>query len=158
MRPLTVADGEACALLHASGFPTGWPAADFARWIANPACVALGATVPVPVTSVPPLAGFVLAQSAGSTADILTVAVATDHRQKGLGRDLIEAALVELRTLGCDEVFLEVAATNTAARALYRRCDFSEVGRRASYYAAEVAGEARIDALVLRRDLTQRTP
>jgi ribosomal-protein-alanine N-acetyltransferase len=45
-------------------------------------------------------------------------------------------------------MFLEVAAGNVAALALYRAAGFAEVGRRVRYYADGS------DALVMRRDLS----
>ncbi len=50
-------------------------------------------------------------------------------------------------TAGAVTMFLEVASTNTPARALYAAAGFVRVGRRAHYYAH--GG----DALVLRADL-----
>jgi ribosomal-protein-alanine N-acetyltransferase len=44
-------------------------------------------------------------------------------------------------------VFLEVDERNVAARALYRRAGFYDVGRRQGYY------QTGVSALVLRRDL-----
>lgn len=57
-------------------------------------------------------------------------------------------------TLAADGVaalFLEVAADNTAGRALYDAAGFSKVGRRADYYRRANAAPAA--ALVLRRDI-----
>jgi ribosomal-protein-alanine N-acetyltransferase len=45
-------------------------------------------------------------------------------------------------------MFLEVAADNTAARALYAAAGYQQVGQRRGYYAGG------IDALVLARPLT----
>ena len=58
--------------------------------------------------------------------------------------------LEEARRLGASEMFLEVAETNAAARALYARQGFGEIGRRARYYQD---GQTETDALVLRRAL-----
>ena len=41
----------------------------------------------------------------------------------------------EAAARGCESLFLEVAADNDAAIALYSALDFETVGRRASYYA-----------------------
>jgi ribosomal-protein-alanine N-acetyltransferase len=48
-------------------------------------------------------------------------------------------------------VFLEVAASNTAAQALYRGFGFTEAGRRTGYYRR---GDGVEDALVMRQDLS----
>lgn len=77
-------------------------------------------------------------------AHVLSVAVRPEHRGRGVGtavvRWLVSAARTELRSAG---VTLEVRRSNTAARALYRRCGFTEAGVRPGYYRG---GE---DAVVL---------
>ena len=52
---------------------------------------------------------------------------------------------------GAVRLFLEVAEDNVAARALYERAGFGQIGRRKAYYAAPDGG--RTDALVLALDL-----
>ncbi|WP_339468665.1 GNAT family N-acetyltransferase [Pseudomonas sp. EL_65y_Pfl1_R83] len=51
------------------------------------------------------------------------------HQQKGLGRQLVEAALEEARKQPCLKVIrLTVTAGNDAAFALYQRCGFIQYG------------------------------
>ena len=59
--------------------------------------------------------------------------------------------LRKLAGLGVRRVFLEVDEGNVAARRLYRRAGFREVGRRKEYY--QPAPGAPATAVVLRRDL-----
>ena len=82
-------------------------------------------------------------------AEILSIAVASARRGRGLARQLLDINLRRLAALGARSVFLEVEEGNISARRLYRRAGFQEVGRRETYYAPE-RGAA---ALVLRRDL-----
>lgn len=63
-------------------------------------------------------------------AEILTLAVAPEHRRRGVGGALLQAFLEGRR----GRVFLEVRPSNAAARQLYQRFGFTETGRRASYY------------------------
>ncbi|MEN0075727.1 MAG: ribosomal-protein-alanine acetyltransferase, partial [Paracraurococcus sp.] len=60
---------------------------------------------------------------------------------------LLAAALAGAAAPGAAAMFLEVAAGNAPAQALYAGQGFAEVGRRRRYYADGS------DALVLRRDL-----
>jgi ribosomal-protein-alanine N-acetyltransferase len=88
--------------------------------------------------------------AAGLTADeaeILTLAVVPEARHGGIGLALVEAAMRRAAVAGAAAMFLEVASTNTPARALYAKAGFVRVGRRARYYAD--GG----DALVLRAEL-----
>ena len=80
-------------------------------------------------------------------AEILTLAVRPSARRAGLGGRLVEAAVVRAAALGAERMFLEVAEGNVAARALYARSGFVEMGRRRGYYSH--ADGSREDALTL---------
>ena len=83
-------------------------------------------------------------------AEILSIAVHTSERKHGLGRRLLDINMRRLAGLGVRSLFLEVAQDNLAARKLYQRAGFRDVGRREAYYA-DRDGAA---ALILRRELT----
>jgi ribosomal-protein-alanine N-acetyltransferase len=91
--------------------------------------------------------GFVLARVAADEAEILSIAVMPKARQAGLGRTLLTAAMAEARARGAAAMFLEVAAANVAARALYAQAGFRDVGTRPNYYPGGAV------ALVLRAAL-----
>lgn len=67
-------------------------------------------------------------------AHISTLAVGPAFRRMGIGRKLLQTALVEAARLGAEIVSLEVRASNRAAIALYRKHDFSLRERRVGYY------------------------
>lgn len=46
--------------------------------------------------------------------------VASTHRRRGIGRQLLDTILAHGRTLGCTEAWLGTEETNEAARGLYR--------------------------------------
>jgi [ribosomal protein S18]-alanine N-acetyltransferase len=96
-----------------------------------------------------PADGLILARAAAGEAEILTLAVAPAARRRGRGGILLGAALRTAGLRGAGEMFLEVAAGNASALALYAAAGFIEVGRRRRYYAN---GE---DALVMRRRLQE---
>ncbi|HEY0267532.1 MAG TPA: GNAT family N-acetyltransferase [Rhizomicrobium sp.] len=93
--------------------------------------------------------GFVLARAVAGEAEILTLAVTPAARGRGLGRQLLQAAIGKARDLGADTLFLEVGADNPAALALYAGQGFTKVGDRRAYYGGG-------DALVLRLPLTAK--
>ena len=84
------------------------------------------------------------ADNRGGDGDIQTVAVAPEHRGKGLGRLLVEALLGEARQRLVSSVFLEVRADNDAARGLYSSLGFQEIDRRTGYYQPD-----GVDAIVM---------
>lgn len=144
LRPAGAEDAEALAELHAEAFDDPWTAAAIAELIGADGALAFWAQD-----------GFVLARALAGEAEILTLAVRPAARGRGLGARLVQAAMTEAARRGADALFLEVAADNAAALALYRRAGFEPVGRRAGYYRRP--GAAPMDALVLRRTLTPGT-
>lgn len=141
LRPLGPADLDALAQLHAVCFPEApWSRDALALLLGQPESIAFLAEREAG------LVGFVLLRRAADEAEVLSLGVAPAERRRGLASRLLARGLA---WLGPDvrQLFLEVAAGNVAALALYRRLGFRDVGRRAKYYAD--GG----DALVLRRDL-----
>ena len=133
---------EAMAGLHALCFsmPRPWSQEEFAELLNSPLCFVL--TVE---------GGFVLGRVVAGEAELLTIAVAPDRRRAGLGRHLTAAFLAEARSRGAESAFLEVAASNAVARALYAAAGFTAAGQRRGYYHAPDG--RREDALVLVRSL-----
>ena len=134
---------EALASLHARAFAParGWRAAEFAALLDSPHVFAVGDARAV-----------ALGRVAAGEAELLTLATDPDHRRAGRARACLAAFAAEARARGATEAFLEVAADNAAARALYAADGWSETGRRRGYYPR--AGHASVDALVLARRIT----
>ncbi len=134
----TPAHAEAMALLHGRAFAArGWGAD----------AIGLQFTLPGAFGWIAPAGGMILARVAADEAEVLTLAVDPTAQRRGIGRALLEQALDTARQLGASAIFLEVAAGNAPARALYAAAGFVMVGRRRGYYRD--GG----DALVLRRPL-----
>lgn len=138
---MSAPDPQALAELHASAFrhPRPWNAAEFAALLDDPQII-----VAAWPEIGPPQAVAVVRTVAGE-AEVLTLAVAPARRRQGLGRAVLDNALVRAAAAGASATFLEVAADNAAALALYGYMGFRTVGRRRGYYAADT------DALILRR-------
>jgi [ribosomal protein S18]-alanine N-acetyltransferase len=89
-------------------------------------------------------AGMILGRVAADEAEILTLAVNPEQRRRGVGSALLGAAMERAAHLGAAFMFLEVAVTNDAARALYAAHGFIKAGLRRHYYTDGT------DALILR--------
>jgi len=63
--------------------------------------------------------GFILCQIVAEEAEIMTFCVAPSARRKGVGMLLLKAAVALARRKNAHLLFLEVAANNAAALALY---------------------------------------
>lgn len=137
---------EALAELHAICFtaPRPWSAAEFASVLASPNTFLL--TRPN---------AFLLGRIAGPEAELLTLAVAPDHRRQGLATALVEDFATTAGERGATEAFLEVAADNQAARALYAAAGYRDIGTRPGYYAGP--GGVPVSAIVMRRLLAVKS-
>jgi ribosomal-protein-alanine N-acetyltransferase len=89
--------------------------------------------------------GFVIARCADDEWEIENVVVASSGRRRGLGSALVRSLLHQARRSGATSVLLEVRESNAAARGLYEKIGFNQVGKRPSYYR-----EPPEDALLLK--------
>jgi ribosomal-protein-alanine N-acetyltransferase len=92
------------------------------------------------------MAGYFVLMTAAEETHLLNLCVAPDRQRRGIGRYLLEQALVISLAQKAQRFFLEVRPSNEAARMLYAHAGFSEIGMRRDYYPA-LGG--REDALVL---------
>ena len=67
-------------------------------------------------------------------ADIINIAVAEEHRRRGVGRILMRWIIRRCRRIGVELLWLRVRASNRSARQFYRVMGFEERGRFAGYY------------------------
>jgi ribosomal-protein-alanine N-acetyltransferase len=144
LRAADASDALALARAHASAFDAPWPPEAFTALMGTPGVFALAAVEAAPV-------GVILMRAIAGEAEVLTLAVEPAHRRRGVARALLRAGLRQAAAAGAEEAFLEVAADNSGALALYREEGFGQVGHRGGYYRRP-DGEA-VDALVLRRTL-----
>lgn len=97
--------------------------------------------------------GFVMGRVIADEVELLTLAVHPKARRAGIGARLLAAFEDRAQTHGAQDAFLEVAADNTPARALYENADYTSAGLRKSYYQSPRG--AHVDALVLRKSFAQ---
>jgi ribosomal-protein-alanine N-acetyltransferase len=147
IRPLRPEKAEACARLHASGFAHPWSTEEVAALIANSSTLAAAALDPVNGR----LRGFILSRLAADEAEILTIAVETAWRGRGVGRALLTENVRQAANAGAKAIFLEVDKANAPALALYERLGFVKVGERAGYYRR--ADGMRAAAAIMRKAL-----
>lgn len=136
MTPATLAS------LHRRAFtvPRPWRADEFAGFLADPLCDLLTRDH-----------GFALIRTIAGEAELLTIAVDPAHRREGIARGLIGLALDTAATRNANTMFLEVAADNSGAIALYDQTGFLRTGLRPAYYACPDG--TRLDAVLMARNL-----
>lgn len=133
---------EALARLHARAFthPRPWSAREFAQLLDSPHVFVVAQSH-----------AFALGRVIAGEAELLTIATDPDRRRQGLGAATLAGFHETAAARGATTAFLEVAADNTAARALYGSAGYDQTGLRAGYYK-RTDGTA-IDALILSRAL-----
>lgn len=141
IRSATLDDIPAIAALHAQCFADAWSEQFLHQLLGQPHTFAFF------VADSHKTIGFVLARAVGGESEILSLGVRPEARGNDLGTKLVQAAAGQAVLLGAHEIFLEVSTGNAAARALYKRLGFREVGQRPGYYRE--AGTVT-DALTLR--------
>ena len=83
-------------------------------------------------------------------ADVMTIAVAQQHRGKKIGGALMQKLLEVAKANHCTEMFLEVRADNEVAQNLYRKLGFVQIDLRRGYYQPE-----GIDAVIMKLKLNE---
>lgn len=134
---------EEMATLHARGFAgqeRGWSAGEFAGLLQSPHVFVLGDAC-----------AFALGRAVADEAELLTLGTDPAYRRQGLARAVLRAFEEAAARRGALHAFLEVAADNHAALALYRSRGFNEIARREGYYPRATA--PAVAALILEKRL-----
>lgn len=78
--------------------------------------------------------GFMVVWWIADEAQLLNIAVSHGHRRQGHAAFMLQALEHQARNAGLSRIVLEVRRDNGAARQLYTRRGFKEVGVRPNYY------------------------
>jgi len=116
--------------IHTESFDEAWTGPMFRRILSMPGSGALVARAGRPWS----IAGFTILRTAADECEILSLAVGSEHRGRGVGALLLDGAIVKARALGATKMFLEVAEDNDIARRLYDSRGLVPIGRRPGYY------------------------
>jgi ribosomal-protein-alanine N-acetyltransferase len=93
------------------------------------------------------IVGYSITCTSGLTSELVSIAVAPEHRAAGVGRALIRHTFTKLKRRRIRTLALTVRVANTNAIRLYRRLGFRSAGRIPRYY------EDRSDGLLMRKRL-----
>ena len=144
VRPAHLGDASSLARLERAAFGDGsWGGDAVADGLTAPGVHGLVARMGGQPGDAPPC-GFALWRELDCEAEILTFGVDPAMRRRGVARAILARLIDEAAGIGAVRLFLEVADTNHAARALYEAAGFEAISRRKRYYRN---GD---DALVMR--------
>ncbi len=139
LRMMRLEDAAAAAAIERASFSDGWPMTAFEREISlNSAAHYITLEGPAPEgshTLEREVLGFAGLWLMLDEAHVVSVAVAQEHRGRGLGRLLVHGLVDVACRRQMSVATLECRESNVAARSLYRHYGFYEVGVRKRYYA-----------------------
>jgi ribosomal-protein-alanine N-acetyltransferase len=90
--------------------------------------------------------GYAVMMLGPDEAHLLNLSIAARHQRHGYASRMLRYLFAVAREHGAQRLFLEVRPSNAAARALYERFGFEQVGTRRGYYPDRGGRE---DAIVL---------
>ncbi|MBA4179545.1 MAG: ribosomal-protein-alanine N-acetyltransferase [Anaerolinea sp.] len=129
LRRMEPADISAVVEVERSAFGHNWPATAFERELTQNRMARY-----VVLDTGSEIAGFGGIWLMVDEAHVVTVAVPPRYRRHGLGRLIVHGLVQLAQCEGMLDATLECRVSNTAARALYARYGFYEVGLRPRYY------------------------
>ena len=138
---MSTADLGLVMAIEAAAYSHPWTRGNFvdslaAGYLARLACDAQGQCM-----------GYFVAMLGAGEMHLLNLTVAPPLQRQGLGQTLLRRLCAEGRRLGATILWLEVRASNQAARLLYANFGFTEVGLRRAYYPVQTG--PREDAVVM---------
>jgi ribosomal-protein-alanine N-acetyltransferase len=134
LSPLTVSDLDEVLDIERRSFPEPWSRGMFLHELKLPFSTSIAARAADPPHE---LLGYICWWLIGDELQILNLAVRPEQRQCGIGRVLVELALLAVQARHAGTVTLEVRRDNAAAIALYRSFGFTESGVRRHYYGRD---------------------
>ena len=79
--------------------------------------------------------GFVGVWIIAGEGDITNIAVTPKYRKHGIASNLLIKLFEVCKTFNCEDITLEVRASNIPAQNLYKKLNFKEEGMRKGYYS-----------------------
>jgi ribosomal-protein-alanine N-acetyltransferase len=129
VRKMTIEDVPAAHAIDVSSFTLPWPERSFRFEVTdNPAARCWVAEMDDRVV------GMLVLWIIVDEAHIASLATHPEFRRQGIAKQLLVKALDTAYAEGARTAFLEVRASNEAARRMYQKFGFEEAGRRERYY------------------------
>jgi len=130
--------------LYGRSFDEPWPEPSVRELLSAPlvwAMVALDEKTSVPC-------GFIIARVVVDEGEVLSIGVDPKRQRRGTGAILLNGCLDRMAQVGAETVYLEVAADNVGAIALYESRGFNRCGVRKGYYLRKDGN--RYDAILMK--------
>ena len=141
-RPMLLADIQEVLVIEEESFGSPWSETAFISELKNQYAYYLVASISDKVVA------YIGAWLIFDEAHITTLAVAKEHRGKGIATLILEKLFKDVRENQINKATLEVRVSNQRARKLYLQEGFVEVGVRKNYYS-----DNKEDAMIMWKQL-----
>lgn len=131
IRAMARADLPTVYAIESASHPNAWKEPDFQRWLRH---ASVSAHVLEEAGSV---RAFFLVQRESELLRLANIAVAPEHRRRGLARQALAAVENIARAVGLPRVALEVRETNLGAQLLYRSSGYHAIEILPAFYGDE---------------------
>ena len=128
IREMTKKDLDTVYAIENRCFSSGWSRDTFEKSLASEACRFLVSEENGKISG---YAGIYLAPE---EAELFSIACDPSEQRKGIASGLMDEIFHILQIEGAKKLFLEVRSSNEAAKKLYRKYGFKEIGIRKEYY------------------------
>ncbi len=132
---LLVIEGECFSIYYYGQYKFGVD--EFLYYLYGPDCILL---VAAPNGHIVGYTAAVRRPRAGAILHIDSIAVLPEHRNQGIGNQLLQALTEEARQRRCKTLVLEVATPNEAGIAFFTSHGFREVRKLPNYYGRRLDG------------------
>ena len=139
--PMNASQLDAVMAIETAAYTFPWSRGNFID------SIAAGYAAQVLVDAHGELLGYLVAMGGVDEMHLLNITVAPAAQGRGHARFMIAALVAQCRAEAARELWLEVRAGNTRARAIYERIGFVDKGLRKGYYPAPFG--RREDAIVM---------
>ncbi len=99
------------------------------------------------------IVGFIIFKRVLDETNLLNIVIDKQYQGQGLGRYLLEFGLVNQRSHGVKNCFLEVRRSNVSAQKLYQLLNFIIIGVRKNYYPL---AQGKEDAIVMSTEISNK--
>ena len=138
---MNCSDLDAVLAIEQASYPVPWRREHFQHEIDTPH------SFPLVAEHNGSVVGYVCLMSLFEEAQILNIAIAAEHRGRGIARLLMSHSETIARDKGAELLVLEVRSSNIAALTLYEQSGFVRTGLRKKYY------EGKDDAVLMEKVL-----
>ena len=133
-RRMTLVDLDRVVQLDRLSFSLPWPESSFRFEISENEASRCWVAECLDDAGLPLIVGMIVVWLIIDEVHIATIAVDPEFRRQGIAQHLLAYTLMDACRSGGNKAFLEVRRANLAARSLYEKFGFNEIGIRKKYY------------------------